>query len=57
MFDTVDIKVYTSPESGVPFISEKNHRGNGSTTTFSIGDYPGTLGSVTVAVNGVELKN
>jgi hypothetical protein len=56
LFDTLDIKVYTSPESGVPFISEMNHRGNGSTTSFSIGDYPGTLGSVTVAVNGVVQK-
>ena len=26
MFDTVDIKVYTSPESGVPFITEKIYR-------------------------------
>jgi hypothetical protein len=33
-----------------------NHRGNGSTTTFSIGDYPGSLGSVTVAVDGVVQK-
>ena len=56
MFDTVDIKVYTSPESGVPFISERNYRGNGSTTVYSIGDYPGTLGSVTVAVDGVVQK-
>ncbi len=56
LFDTLDIKVYTSPESGVPFISEMNHRGNGSTTTFSIGDYPGSLGSVTVAVDGVVQK-
>jgi len=56
MFDTLDIKVYTSPESGVPFISEMNHRGNGSTTTYSIGDYPGTLGSVTVSVDGVVQK-
>jgi hypothetical protein len=56
LFDTLDIKVYTSPESGVPFISEMNYRGNGSTTTYSIGDYPGTLGSVTVAVDGVVQK-
>jgi hypothetical protein len=56
LFDTLDIKVYTSPESGVPFISEKNYRGDGSTTTYSIGDYPGTLGSVTVAVDGVIKK-
>ena len=56
MFDTVDIKVYTSPESGVPFISERNYKGDGTTTTFSIGDVPGTLGSVTVAVDGVIKK-
>ena len=55
LFDTVDIKVYTSPESGVPFISEVNHKGNGSTTVFAIGDFPGTLGSVTVVVDG-EVK-
>jgi len=56
MFDTVDIKVYTSPESGVPFISERNYRGDGTTTVFSIGDFPGSLGSVTVAVDGVIQK-
>jgi len=56
LFDTLDIKVYTSPESGVPFISSKNHRGDGTTLTFSIGDYPGTLGSVTVSVDGVIKK-
>ncbi len=56
MFDTVDIKVYTSPESGVPFISERNYRGDGSTTVYSIGDFPGTLGSVTVSVDGVVQK-
>ena len=56
MFDTVDIKVYTSPESGVPFISERNYRGDGTTTVFSIGNFPGSLGSVTVAVDGVIQK-
>ena len=56
MFDTVDIKVYTSPESGVPFISDLFSRGDGSTTTFPIGDFPGTLGSVTVTVNNVVKK-
>ena len=56
MFDTVDIKVYTSPESGVPFISELNYLGDGTETTFAIGDYPGTLGSVTVSVDGVVQK-
>ena len=56
IFDTVDIKVYTSPESGVPLITENTYIGNGSTTTFSIGDYPGTLASVTVSVDGVVKK-
>ena len=56
MFDTVDIKVYTSPESGVPFISDLFSRGDGSTTTFPIGDFPGTLGSVTVTVNNLVKK-
>ena len=56
MFDTLDIKVYTSPESGVPFITEKNYVGDGNTTTFEVGDYPGTLASVTVSVNGSVKK-
>ena len=53
IFDTVDIKVYTSPESGVPFISDRNNIGDGVTKVFELGDYPGTLGSVTVSVDGV----
>jgi hypothetical protein len=56
IFDTVDIKVYTSPQSGVPLITENSYIGNGSTVTYSIGDYPGTLASVTVAVDGVVKK-
>ncbi len=56
LFDTLDMKVYTSPESGVPFITEKIYRVDSSTTTFAIGDYPGTLGSVTVSVDGVTKK-
>ena len=56
LFDTLDIKVYTSPESGAPFITEKNYIGNGSTTTFSTGEYPGTLSSVTVAVDKLVKK-
>ena len=56
MFDTVDIKVYTSPESGAPFITTKNYLVDGSTTTFSTGEYPGTLASVTVSVDGVTKK-
>ena len=56
LFDTLDIKVYTSPESGVPFITEKIYRGDASETVFALGQYPGTLGSVTVAVDGVIKK-
>ena len=52
MFDTVDIKVYTTPESGVPFIMMKNYIGNASTTTFAIGQMPGTLESVIVMIDG-----
>jgi hypothetical protein len=56
MFDTVDIKVYTSPESGAPFITTKNYLVDSSTTTFSTGEHPGTLASVTVSVDGVTKK-
>jgi hypothetical protein len=31
IFDTLDIKVYTAPESGVPFIVDRSYRGDGST--------------------------
>jgi hypothetical protein len=51
MFDTVDIKVYTTPESGVPFVINKNYIGNGSTVTYSVGQTPGTQASVMVSVN------
>ena len=51
LFDTLDIKVYTAPESGTPFITTNSWRGDDSTTTYSMGDYPGTLGSVIVTVN------
>jgi len=53
IFDTVDIKVYTAPESGVPFISDTSSIGDGNTKVFKLGDYPGTLASVTVSVDGV----
>ena len=56
IFDTVDIKVYTAPTSGAPFITEKVYTGDASTTTFSLAEHPGTLGSVTVSVNGVIKK-
>ena len=56
LFDTLDIKVYTSPESGVPLISENNYIGDGNTTAFALGEYPGTLASVTVSIDGRTKK-
>jgi hypothetical protein len=53
IFDTVDIKVYTTPESGVPFIVNKTYLGDGTTRTFSIGQRPGTQAGVFVSVAGV----
>ena len=53
MFDTLDIKVYTTPESGVPFVVNKNYIGDAVTTTFSIGQRPGTQAGVFVSVAGV----
>ncbi len=57
MFDTVDIKVYTAPESGVPFIITKNYIGNGSTKVFDIGQTPGTQASVIVSLDGLTLES
>lgn len=51
IFDSLDIKVYTAPESGVPFIVQKNYHGNGETSTYAIGQLPGTQASVIVTVN------
>ena len=56
IFDTLDIKVYTTPTSGAPYISDRIYRGDGTTTTFGIGDHPGTIGSITVSVDGVVKK-
>ena len=54
MFDTLDIKVYTSPESGVPFISENNQTFQ-SGVDITLPEYPGTLASVIVSKNGTVL--
>jgi hypothetical protein len=53
IFDTVDIKVYTSPLSGVPFVVTKGHIGDGNTVTFDIGQRPGTQAGVFVSLNNV----
>jgi hypothetical protein len=55
IFDTLDIKVYTTPESGVPFVINKNYLGDGSTNTFDIGQKPATQSGVFVSRNGVTL--
>ena len=52
IFDTVDIKVYTSPLSGVPFVVNKSYIGDGTEVTFDIGQRPGTQSGVFVSVNG-----
>ena len=54
IFDTLDIKVYTTPESGVPFVVDKSHRGDGSTVTFDIGQQPATQAGVMVSLDGVH---
>ena len=56
IFDTLDIKVYTTPTSGAPFITDKIYRGDGTTTTFGLGEHPGTIGAITVSVDGVIKK-
>ena len=56
LFDTLDLKVYQAPDSGVPFIVEKNYVCNGSATTFDIGQKPGTTAAVSVIVNNVQKR-
>jgi hypothetical protein len=46
LFDTLDIQVYQTPESGVPFITGKTYVGDGTTTTFDIGHTASTQDSV-----------
>jgi hypothetical protein len=55
LFDTLDIKVYTSPESGVPFIGENIHTYQ-SGVDLTLPEVPGTLASVIVSRNGTVLK-
>jgi len=52
IFDSVDIRVYTAPTSGVPFIIVKNYIGDGSVTVFPIGQLAGTQASVVVSLDG-----
>jgi len=53
IFDTVDIKVYTTPQSGKPFILQKIYSGDGSTTTFTLNYTIGSSSSILVSVSGV----
>ena len=56
MFDTLDIQVYNAPDSGVPFIVEKNYICDGSAKTFSIGQKPGTQAAVSVVLDNVTKR-
>jgi len=56
IFDTLDIKVYQAPESGLPNILVKSYLGDGATDTFSTGRRPGSLASVIVSVDGVAQR-
>ena len=56
IFDTLDIQVYSAPDSGVPFIVEKNYICDGTETTFDIGQKPGTQNAVSVIVNNVAKR-
>ena len=56
IFDTLDLQVYSAPDSGVPFIVEKNYVCDGSQTTFDIGQKPGTQAAVSVIVNNVTKR-
>ena len=54
IFDTVDIKVFSAPESGTPFLLTKNYVATGGKSrTFDIGQTPGTQAAVIVSVDGV----
>ena len=53
IFDTLDIKVYTAPLSGVPFIVDSSYLTDGSTATFAIGQKPATQAGVFVSLDGV----
>ena len=53
IFDTLDLQVYTTPQSGVPFIVNKTYVGDGNTDTFNIGQTPGTQAGVFVSLDGL----
>ena len=57
LFDTLDIQVYSAPESGVPFIVEKNYICDGNTATFDIGQTPGTKAAVSVVLDNVRKRS
>ena len=51
-FDTLDIQVYTNPAQGSPIMRTNSHIGDGSTTTFAIGQTPSDEDGVFVWVDG-----
>jgi hypothetical protein len=54
--DTLAIKVYHRPSGGCPNIMFNNHRGNGETVEFAIGQYYPTASSIIVR-QGSDIKN
>jgi len=51
-FDTLDMQVYTNPAQGSPIMRTNSHLGDGSTTTFAIGQTPSDEDGVFVWVEG-----
>tara|TARA_B100000674_G_scaffold371678_1_gene314085 strand:+ start:3259 stop:17640 length:14382 start_codon:yes stop_codon:yes gene_type:complete len=51
-FDTLDMKVFTNPSQGSPIMRTNSHIGDGSTTTFAIGQTPSDVDGVFVWVDG-----
>ena len=51
-FDTLDMQVYTNPAQGSPIMRTNSHIGDGSTTSFAIGQTPSDEDGVFVWVEG-----
>jgi len=49
--DTLDIQIYQLPQGGAPVVLTQYYKGDNTTTNFSIGQIPNTVGSVSVSVN------
>ena len=51
-FDTLDMQIFTNPSQGSPIMRTNSHIGDGSTTTFAIGQTPSDEDGVFVWVDG-----